>query len=280
MTNTDKETAEAVIAEENRGPIEETQYRSHGTGDDYISYGAASIRNATNYSNGELAEAVVAPLAFDIELNSENPQVLIVHTHSTESYDRYDAGFYDTTYPYRSTDSQLNVVAVGETMAAELSALGINTVHACEYHDYPSYNNSYSRSRETILSCLEQYPSIKIVIDLHRDGIETDSGTRIKPIAVIDGHKAAQVMIVSGAGDDWDAVPNFKQNLAFAAELQDSIETLYPGLARPVYFAYRHYNQDITTGSILIEFGSHANTLNEAKYAAVLVARALAEMWK
>ena len=87
-------------------------------------------------------------------------------------------------------------------------------------------------------------------------------------------------MIVSGAGDDWDAVPNFKQNLAFAAELQDSIETLYPGLARPVYFAYRHYNQDITPGSILIEFGSHANTLNEAKYAAVLVARALAEMWK
>ena len=78
---------------------------------------------------------------------------------------------------------------------------------------------------------------------------------------------------------DWDAVPAFKKNLAFAAQLQDSLQALYPGLARPVYFAYRHYNQDLTPGSLLLEFGSHGNTLPEAQYSAVLVARALAALW-
>lgn len=279
-TSADEELAEAAVPPENRGPIEQTQYLSTVTGDSYVNEGNACIRNATEYDNSEVRQAAAAGMPFTVEINSSEPQVLIMHTHSTESYDRFDAGFYDVNYPYRSTDSQLNVVAVGEVMAEELNALGINTVHACEYHDYPSYNNSYSRSRETVLKYLEQYPSIKIVIDVHRDGLETSEGLRIKPVAEIDGYKAAQIMIVAGAGDSDDAVPEFRKNLAFASSLQDKVQTMYPGLARPLYFAYRHYNQDLTTGSILIEVGSHANTLDEAKYAVQLTARALAELLK
>ncbi len=274
----DTALAEAAVPEENRGPIEQTQYLSTVTGDAYVNEGNACIRNATEYDNELVRQAARSPLPFSVELDSQQPQVLIMHTHSTESYDRFDAGFYDVTYPYRSTDSELNVVAVGEVMTAELNALGINTVHACAYHDYPSYSNSYSRSRETVVKYLEQYPSIKIVIDLHRDGLETADGLRIKPVAEVDGYKAAQIMIVAGAGDSDDAVPEFQKNLAFASRLQDRVQTLYPGLARPLYFAYRHYNQDLTTGSILIEVGSHANTLDEAKYSAQLTARALAEL--
>ncbi|MEG2524605.1 MAG: stage II sporulation protein P, partial [Oscillospiraceae bacterium] len=223
-----------------------------------------------------LAAASEAP-AYNIELNSDKPQVLIVHTHSTESFDRFDAGFYDSEYPTRSTDSERNIVAVGEALTQKLNALGINTVHASEYHDYPSYNNAYSRSAETIKSYLAQYPSITVVLDVHRDGIQREDGTRLKPTAIIDGEKAAQIMIVCGAGDETDAVPGFRENLKFAARLGDSAERLHPGLVRPVLFTYRHYNQDLTNASLLLEVGSESNTLGEAKRAAQLFADALFE---
>ncbi|MEG2083675.1 MAG: stage II sporulation protein P, partial [Oscillospiraceae bacterium] len=269
--------ANALVPAERRGTIEQTQYLANPSGEIYFAYGALSVRNSTEYANNEMLAAASEAPAYNIELNSDKPQVLIVHTHSTESFDRFDAGFYDSEYPTRSTDSERNIVAVGEALTQKLNALGINTVHASEYHDYPSYNNAYSRSAETIKSYLAQYPSITVVLDVHRDGIQREDGTRLKPTAIIDGEKAAQIMIVCGAGDETDAVPGFRENLKFAARLGDSAERLHPGLVRPVLFTYRHYNQDLTNASLLLEVGSESNTLGEAKRAAQLFADALFE---
>jgi len=276
----DIERAEATIPPENRGPIETAQYASHGHGDNYFDYGAGSIRNATNYSNSEMQKAADGALPFNIAINSKEPQVLIMHTHSTESYDPYDAGFYDIDYPTRSTDITQNINAVGKEITDTLNSLGINTIHATEYHDYPSYNNAYSRSALTTQSYLDKYPSIKIVLDIHRDGIQREDGTRIKPTAIIDGKKAAQIMIICGADDGSMDLPNFRENLKFAVKLQDSAESLYPGFTRPLYLAYRHYNQDLTTGSLLVEVGAESSTLAEAKYSGQLVARSLADTLK
>ncbi|MDO4566168.1 MAG: stage II sporulation protein P [Oscillospiraceae bacterium] len=273
----DVAAAEALIPEERRGAIETTQYLANPEGEIFIRYGAGSIRNSTDYSNAEMLAAASEPIAFSVELSSAEPQVLIVHTHGTESYDRFDVGFYDSEYPSRLTDPEKNVVAVGAVLCEELNALGINSVQAAEFHDYPSYNGSYARSEATIRSYLERFPSIKVVLDIHRDGIEREDGTRLKPTSVIEGEKTAQIMIVCGAGDGIDDVPNFRQNLAFAARLNDKAESLYGGLTRPLYLAYRHYNQDLTPGTLLVEMGSHSNTLEEAKRAAKLLAAALYE---
>ncbi len=275
----DLAAAEALIPAERRGPIEQAQFASSGTGDNFFYYGAGALNNATEYDTAEMQAVVDGEMTLSIQLDATEPQVLIVHTHSTESFDRFDAGFYDSEYPTRTTDSEQNIVAVGQTLCDELNALGINTVHATEYHDYPSYNYSYSRSRVTIQDYLTRYPSIRVVLDIHRDGMQRADGTRVKPVIEIGGQKTAQLMIVSGAGDD-EPVPNFRENLKFAARLQDSIQTLYPGLSRPVYFAYRFYNHDLTPGSLVIEVGSEANTLTEAKNTAKCIAQALNALFR
>ena len=125
---------------------------------------------------------------------------------------------------------------------------------------------------------LKAYPTIQVLLDVHRDAIQREDGTRVKPVVEIDGQKAAQVMIICGADLNGN-LPNFKQNLRFASRWQDEMETLFPGLARPVLFDYRYYNQDLTTGSLLIEMGGHGNTLQEAIYSARLVGKALAALF-
>ena len=125
---------------------------------------------------------------------------------------------------------------------------------------------------------LAQYPSIKVVLDVHRDAIERENGTRCAPVCSIDGRQAAQVMIICGCDNGTSVqLPAWRQNLRFAAAWERSMEAKYPGLTRPVLFSYRFYNQDLTTGSLLIEIGGHGNNLNEALYAGYLAAQGLAD---
>ena len=257
---------------EGMGAVVSAHYEQ-GSGAAYIPCAAGTIKNCTSLSAAEVAEAAAGPLPFSIEVGSSEPQVLIMHTHATESYELEDLGWFDPEYTSRRTDTSLNMVAVGAAIAEELSAAGIVTLQDATLHDYPSYNGSYERSNATVRSYLEQYPSIKVVLDVHRDAIETD-GARVKAVAEVEGKTAAQVMIICGADKNGN-LPNFKQNLAFAAKWESAMESRYPGLTRPVLFDYRYYNQDLTTGSLLIEMGSHGNTLEEAVYSGHLVGKAL-----
>ncbi|HJA25430.1 MAG TPA: stage II sporulation protein P, partial [Candidatus Fournierella merdigallinarum] len=261
---------------EGMGLITAAHYEQ-GSGEAYISCGAGTIKNCTSLPAEEVAAAAAAPLPFEIEVGSDQPQVLIMHTHATESYELEDLGWFDPEYTCRRTDTTLNMVAVGAAIAEQLNGAGIVTLQDATLHDYPSYNGSYERSNATVRAYLEKYPSIKVVLDVHRDAIETD-GARVKAVAEVDGETAAQVMIICGA-DKGGNLPNFKQNLAFAAKWENALESRYPGLTRPVLFDYRYYNQDLTTGSLLIEMGSHGNTLAEAVYSGELVGKALAGLF-
>ena len=168
------------------------------------------------------------------------------------------------------------MVGVGAVISQKLADYGICTIHDGTVFDDPVYSNSYSRSYDRIQEILEQYPSIKVVLDIHRDGI-ADGDVRIAPVAEINGKKAAQIMIICGCDDGSGMLPDYMENRRFATFLQSNIEESYPGLTRPLLFDYRYYNQDITTGSLLIEVGALGNSIEQAKYSGELIGDAIAK---
>ncbi len=204
------------------------------------------------------------------------PTVLIYHTHATEAYEPYDAEYFDKTYNWRSDDNDKNMVAVGTVLAQKLEEAGIGVVHITRQHDNPSYNGAYDKSAQTVQEALEQYPTIQVILDIHRDAIQRDADTIVKAVAEVEGKKAAQLMIIAGCDDDGSlGMPRWEENFRFSAALQDILETMYPGLCRPVFFCYRKYNMDLCPNGALIEIGSHGNTLEEAQYTAELLGNAL-----
>ena len=265
---------------ENAGTVIEKSY-PHGSGEKFIACGAGSIKNNTRVSAAEVAAEIENPLPFAVEWNSPEPQVLIMHTHATEDY-RLSAGLWFTPGDgSRSTDRNINMCAVGRVMADTLNAAGLNTLHDETLNDYPSYTGSYANSRAVAQQYLAQYPSIKVVLDVHRDAIETESGSRMAPVCTVNGRQAAQVMIICGSDNGTTVnLPNWRKNLRFAAAWERAMEGLYPGFTRSVLLGYRFYNQDLTTGSLLIEIGGHGNNLNEALYAGQLAAEGLIEALK
>ena len=234
------------------------------------------VNNKTYWSNDDLYNESLCLPNFTIS-NTSEPQVLIYHTHTTESFEPYVREHYDTSFNYRSTDETKNVVMIGDAIQAELEAKGIGVIHARTIHDYPSYNGSYDRSRETIIPILEEYPSIKVALDIHRDAISGD-GFIYQPYVEINGREAAQIMIISGCDDGTLGMPEYIKNFHFACSLQQQIEGDFAGLTRPILFDYRHYNQDLTTGSLLIEVGSHGNTLEQVQYSGQLIGQSLAQL--
>ena len=237
---------------------------------------AGQVNNKTDISNDELKKESRCLPNFKISDTSE-PQVLIYHTHTTESFEPFVREHYDPNFNYRTTDPTKNMVMVGDAIQAELEAAGIGVIHVTDIHDYPSYNGSYERSRATILPILEQYPSIKVALDIHRDAIAGEN-TASQPYVEIDGREAAQIMIISGCDDGTLDMPEYMKNFHFACTLQQKLESDYTGLTRPILFDYRHYNQDLTTGSLLIEVGSHCNTLQQVQYSGQLIGRSLGEL--
>ena len=258
------------------GTIIEKSY-PQGSGEKYIPCGAGSIKNNTRQSAADIAAEIENPLPFAIEPNSPEPQVLVMHTHATEDYRLSEGLWFTPGDGARSTDRSVNMCAVGRVVADTLNAAGINTLHDETLNDYPSYTGSYANSRAVVQQYLQQYPSIKVVLDVHRDAIETEGGSRYAPVCTVDGRQAAQVMIICGCDNGTTVqLPGWRQNLRFAAAWERSMESMYPGFTRPVLFSYRFYNQDLTTGSLLIEIGGHGNNLNEALYAGQLAAKGLA----
>ena len=159
-----------------------------------------------------------------------------------------------------------------------LSDNGINVIHDKTIHDYPSYNGSYANCRKTVESYLNKYPSIKIVLDVHRDAIEREDGTKVKLVTEIDGEKAAQVMIVAGSDACGLEHPDWRENLKFAMKLQRRVNLYYPDLMRPVDLREERFNQDISVASVILEMGTNGNTLEEALVSAKCVGFALADM--
>lgn len=238
------------------------------------SYNNVYLKNNTDLDIN-LKDFVNGKLGFKIQKNAE-PQVLILHTHATESYLLHNENYYTENDTARNTDNAYNTVALGKIITDRLNAAGIVTLHDTTQYDNPSYNESYSRAAETICEYTEKYPSIKIVIDLHRDALAENDTDKVKVTTEIGGKKAAQIMLVMGSqSGNVKNFPNWKENLKLATKLQHTLENMYPSLARSIHFMSKNYNQSLTNGSMLIEIGTDGNTLDEAKYSAELLSDAL-----
>lgn len=247
----------------------------------YISpYNAPQSYNNTYMKNStpldvDIKTLLNASLQYKIEKN-DSPQVLIMHTHTTECFMSEDAEYYTEDFNSRTTDNSKNMAKIGDIVAEKLNAAGIKTVHDTTQHDYPEYTGSYSRAAKTINSYLKKYPSIKVVLDLHRDAVTSGESDKVKLVTEINGKKAAQVMLVMGSqSGSITNHPNWQENLKLALKLQQTMEVKYPTLARPLSLMSKGYNQSLCTGSLLIEFGTDVNTLDEACYSAELVADSL-----
>lgn len=261
---------------ENGVPVTRTTYGEY-SGTTYFNLtDGGQVNNKTSLSNESLIEESRKLPDFTIS-DTDEPQVLIYHTHTTESFEPYVRDNLDASFNYRTTDETKNMIMVGNAIQAELEAQGIGVIHVTEVHDYPSYNGSYGRSRESIVPILEQYPTIKVALDIHRDAI-SNSEFAAQPYIEIEGKEAAQIMIISGCDDGTLGMPDYIKNFHFACSLQSQFEEDYAGLTRPILFDYRHYNQDLTTGSLLIEVGSHGNTLEQVQYSGQLIGRSLCNL--
>ena len=228
------------------------------------------LNNATAYSVN-LKELCAKELDFNIVKNSE-PQVLIMHTHTTECFNG-DAMNGETE---RNADESKNMIAVGEVIAQTLENNGIHCVHDKTVHDYPSYQGAYTRALSTIDYNLKQYPQIKIVLDIHRDAFIYPDGSKLTVICNQNGVPTAKVMQVVGTDSLGLSHPNWRDNLTLAAKIQSAANIMYPQMMRPINLRRERFNMHMTKGSLLLEIGSNGNTIEEAKEGGKNIANVIA----
>ena len=222
--------------------------------------------------------AAAAAATVPITLPEEGPQILIVHTHGSEAYTPDGSDVYTPSdNNTRTLDNNYNMVRVGTEMEKVFTEMGLGVVHDTTLYDYPQYNGAYDRSAQAVKAYLEQYPTIRIVLDVHRDALIGEDGTVYKAVTTVDGTSTAQVMLVLGSSEGGEH-PNWMENLTLACKIQNGMNTLYPTLARPMTMRSSRYNQQLCSGSLLVEVGTHGNTLQEALAGARLFARAAGQV--
>lgn len=203
------------------------------------------------------------------EYGADAPIVLIIHTHGTEAY----ADCADSSY--RTEDKSKNIVSIGKIISDKLNSAGITTIHSDKMFDADDFNMAYYNASLEIRRMLEEYPSIKYIIDVHRDSVELSDGTFYPLKASVNGEIAAQLMFVVGTDHGGSGHTGWVDNLALAARIQASIATETPTLMRNVNLRSASFNQQYTSGSLILEVGSCGNTLEEAKISADIFAEAL-----
>lgn len=214
----------------------------------------------------DLQALMDAPLTWD--LHGEEPTVLILHTHTTESYTRQGEPYAESA-AWRTLDGGYNMLSIGDRVAEILEANGIPTFHDRSLHDYPSYNGSYTDARKSTQAALKEHRGIRLILDLHRDASEGKNG-QMRTEATVAGHPSAQLMLVMGAN-----FAAYEENLSLALKLQTRLEHQAPGITRPMQLRASRFNQDLSPGALLVEVGAAGNTHDEALKAAEQLAWAV-----
>ena len=211
----------------------------------------------------------------DWDLTDQGPKVLILHSHATESYTQTAQNHYEESSEYRTLDPDHNMLRVGQTLAQALEARGIGVIQDTTLHDHPSYTDAYIRSRETARQYLERYPSICLVLDLHRDAAEMDGGGQLTTYAQVDGKDSAQIMLVVGSNAGGREHPGWQENMSLALKLHAVLEKQNPGICKPMGLRTERFNQDLSSGALLVEIGAAGDTLEDALTAAEALAEGI-----
>lgn len=232
-----------------------------------------------NYTSHAVDAETLAAEGTSLVLPAEGMQILILHTHSCEAYTMESGAEYEPSGDWRTLDETQNVIAVGEALKAALESYGLHVLHDTSLYDWPSYNGAYGNSAAAIEAYLAEYPDIAMVIDLHRDAI--GDAERIYKTVTDTAEPMAQLMFVVGSDENLPH-PHWEENLKLALTLQQAALEHCPTLMRPIDLSSCRYNQQLTTGSLILEAGTCGNTLAEAVAAVECFAEAvgpvLAEM--
>lgn len=250
--------------------LKKSQSRSYLLSNFYITDSSTSIDNSI-FNVSKL-------LSKDVTLEKSNePQILIFHTHGASE------SFIDS----RSGKKADTIVGVGGRLAYILrKKYGYNVIHDTTQYDKIGgkidRNKAYNNAAKGISETLEKYPSIQVVIDLHRDGV----GNNVQRLTEIDGKKTSQVMFFNGlsrnsSGNiDYLYNPNLQANLAFSLQMKLKCMEKYPDFAKPIYLKNYRYNMHLRERFLLIELGNENNTVEEAKNAMPPLAEVLDEVLK
>ena len=243
-----------------------------GAGEGYLEHGNIYIKNNTKYSP-DIEKLLNTPLKTEV-----SPTVLIVHTHATECYTPTELDSYKVDQGDRTSNTEYNMVRVGSELANELRKLGVRVIHDKTLFDAESYTGAYVRSNSAVKEWLKKDPSIAVVLDLHRDALNAEGATRYR-IAVESEHgDAAQMLILVGTDANGAPHPNWQNNLSLGVKLQSELNSLCPGIMRPMLLTNGSYDQERSGGSLLIEVGANGNSLSDALVSARLLALALNEI--
>lgn len=241
----------------------------------YVTHGNIYLKNDSSKTI-VLKDYLTAPLPFS--LTGAGPHVLIIHTHGSEAYFPEGKDTYTPDDVERTSDKNYNVVRVGNEIASILKARGISVVHDTNLYDSPTYNGSYTRTLNGITRALTRYPSIQVVLDIHRDAMTAENGVKYKTLATVNGESSAQLMLVLSTGESGLAHPHWQENLKLGVKLQGRLSDRYPGLMRPINLRKDRFNMHATKGSLLVEVGTSANSLSEALVAVRPLAEELANI--
>lgn len=218
-----------------------------------------------------------------VDLSGSAPRILIYHTHTTEAYfptSQYD---YTPTSAWRTEDNTMNIVTVGERLAELLrDRYGISVIHDITDHEPPKLSTAYSRSVETMEKYKEEYPSITMFIDVHRDAYGNNPQEATDYIT-IDGKEVARMMFVVGTGEGatgtgFGEKPDFTANYALAKRITEYLSGIDERLMRNIRVKTGRYNQHVSNQCLLVEIGHNANTLEQALNAAEYLAEAIAQV--
>ena len=222
-----------------------------------------TVTNATTIKESDMPIKQALNKEFKITGNNKKPQILIYHTHSMED-------FSNTT-----KDEDTTIIGVGNRLAQILrEQFGYNVIHDKTKYDIVNgkldRHEAYTQSKAGVKKQLKKYPSISLILDIHRDGV--NDGTRL--VTEINGKKTAQIMFFNGMsrnsnGDvnDFAQNPNLSDNLAFSLQLQLKAKAYFPELVRHIYLRAYRYNLHFKPRSLLVEVGAQNNTVAEAKNA-------------
>lgn len=222
----------------------------------------------------DLPRLMAAPLNWYLPL--PEPTVLILHAHGTESYTK-EGEDYPESSPYRTLEEAHNMLSIGDRVVEILAQHGISALHDRTLHDYPDYNTAYDSARKSAQKYLAAYPSIQLILDLHRDALE-DQGTQLSTSATVGEKPSAQLMLVVGTNAGGLSHENWEENVSLGLKLHAQLEQSAPGIMRPMSLRSQRFNQDLLPGALLVEVGAAGNTRAEALIAAEQLAHAIAAL--
>lgn len=224
---------------------------------DYLVQNFYVIDSTTTIDSSKLNAQTMLSDDMTVDFSGDDPKILIYHTHSLEA-------FADSN----GTDASQTVVGLGNTLTEILEEqYGMSVYHDTTAYDAEGRDQAYSRAEPSIEQILAEYPSIEVVIDLHRDGVA--EGTHL--VTEQNGTQMASIMFFNGLSyltstGDISYLPNpyIEDNLAFSFQMQLTAAEYYPGFSRCIYLKGYRYNMQFKPKSLLVEVGAQTNTLEEA----------------